>query len=271
MRPGETRRGWIGFDLPASTKRITLTWDDAATIIPPVHLTTYTIRSARRNVCAGREDSDCYGGFLCGLMGAPESPADKLDLAQYESLRTEILERTKTQNQLVSLSLIGIGTILTLGTRTHALSSFLLLLAYPYLAMFLAIGWASNSSSINDLAVFLRQLESRIYGNLGSRERGWETRRPIERFRKSHRTWPLYIHYVPETGIFIGSGLIAPVVALVVYASWRWWTILDLIPLVMIYFHIELYESPAHLAKRFRAWVEKKWEGGSSPSEDDER
>lgn len=44
MRTGETRRGWIGFDLPPGTRRITLTWDDAATIIPPVRLATYRIK-----------------------------------------------------------------------------------------------------------------------------------------------------------------------------------------------------------------------------------
>lgn len=44
MRPRDTRAGWVGFEIPANTKRVQVTWDDASTLDPPAIIARYTLR-----------------------------------------------------------------------------------------------------------------------------------------------------------------------------------------------------------------------------------
>jgi len=40
---GELRAGWIGFEVPVSTQRLLLTWDDSNTLSPPAEIGHYTV------------------------------------------------------------------------------------------------------------------------------------------------------------------------------------------------------------------------------------
>ena len=92
-------------------------------------------------------------------------------LAEYGALRAEILKRTDIQHQLLSLSLIALGTFVTIGIE----SSATLLLVYPILAMFLAASWSHHDIRISQLGAFIRMRhEANFFGEQG----GWECFHP---------------------------------------------------------------------------------------------
>lgn len=129
-----------------------------------------------------------------------------LDLAQYQALRQEILDRTKTQNQLASLALVGLGTLLAVATKTERSSGFLILLAYPFLVTFLAIGWTGNRGSIEGLASFIRQLEARVYPHYQVDKRGWQHSQVLlgQKRRKKKRS-RFYTKFFPRRGYSLGQ------------------------------------------------------------------
>jgi hypothetical protein len=97
--------------------------------------------------------------------------SSEFHLAEYGALRAEILKRTDIQHQLLSLSLIALGTFVTIGFE----SSTTLLLVYPILAMFLAASWSHHDIRIAQLGDFiLRHHEARFFGEHG----GWERFHP---------------------------------------------------------------------------------------------
>ena len=68
-------------------------------------------------------------------------------LAEYNTLRTELLQRTGTRSQLINLLLTAFGAVLGAAALTSQGSTLLLL--YPLLALALLNGYLSNSESIS--------------------------------------------------------------------------------------------------------------------------
>jgi hypothetical protein len=77
-------------------------------------------------------------------VGKPNGPSknapevDQFMLAEYNALRDELLKRAEFQQQILSLTLVIFGTILTFGLQVHSASIILL---YPLLSLFLAASW----------------------------------------------------------------------------------------------------------------------------------
>jgi hypothetical protein len=67
-------------------------------------------------------------------------------LAEYQTLRNEILERIGIRHQIVSITLTICGVLLGFGLDKSEVA-----LIYPMIAMFLAIGWAKNNVQIRQL------------------------------------------------------------------------------------------------------------------------
>ena len=42
LAPGETRAGWLGFEIPKNTTTVTITWSDSSNINPPAEIARYT-------------------------------------------------------------------------------------------------------------------------------------------------------------------------------------------------------------------------------------
>lgn len=125
-------------------------------------------------------------------------PIDELVVAEYTSLRGEIVKRIEIQHQLISLALIAPGTVLALGFQTNSSS---LLLVYPLLGMFLSAVWLSNSFAIHDLAAYL---QSHIQPPAGKDHAIWE------QFRVSTDTRHLgLLHFWGTRGLFIGTEFLA--------------------------------------------------------------
>lgn len=104
-------------------------------------------------------------------IGSLELPAEsrvELVVAEYESLRCEILKLIEMQSQLVSLAVVALGTVLSFGLQAD---NSALVFVYPFLALILGISWLNHSHAISRCAAYLSQeLEPRC----GAGVLGWE-------------------------------------------------------------------------------------------------
>src|SRR5262245_32918166 len=94
-------------------------------------------------------------------VSAPSSAAE----LEYIALREEVLNRIEARQQIISITLTIAGAFLGGGWIT----SVIVLLIYPALAVLLAAGWGQNEVRIRQLNAYIRdQLEGNIPGL------GWE-------------------------------------------------------------------------------------------------
>lgn len=89
-------------------------------------------------------------------------------VAEYTALREEILKRIEIQHQVISFTLIALGTILTVGFQTKNAS---IMLIYPVLALFLSALWLSNEHGVHKAASYI---EKKIEVKVGIERLGWE-------------------------------------------------------------------------------------------------
>lgn len=128
-------------------------------------------------------------------------------IAEYESLREEIIKRLEFRYQLLNLTLLISGTILSIGLQPTVPGSVLLI--HPILALFLAASYIYNGVAIARVAKYIREcLEPKGLGF------GWET------FVKEQSTLaisPKSLGIFPRiaaSGVFIITQLTTFVVAL---------------------------------------------------------
>jgi hypothetical protein len=144
---------------------------------------------------------------------APE--ADQFMLAEYNALRDEILKRAELQQQILSLTLIIFGTILTFGLQVHSASIILL---YPLLSLFLAASWRHDGQTIKKISIYIRdQIEAQIGGNTF----GWEHR--TRRHQRSQSKFTFLsvkgafaggFNFLAARGVFAGTSLLATLLAI---------------------------------------------------------
>lgn len=88
-------------------------------------------------------------------------------LAEYAQLKGEILKRSEFQHQLISIALVALGALITVGVRDSPAA----LLAYPMLALFLSAAWSYNDAQIAQLGIYIRhRIEEKLIGE----GLGWE-------------------------------------------------------------------------------------------------
>lgn len=125
----------------------------------------------------------------------PESTS--LLLAEYNALRNEILKRMDVENQLATFTVIVFGTILGIGLQNK---SAVLILLYPTLATFFAIGWSHSNYMIFQIGTYLKQ---HVESVVGVDKMGWEHYRTM----KSLYVWS-------ARGIFLTTEVLAIAVGL---------------------------------------------------------
>jgi hypothetical protein len=107
-------------------------------------------------------------------LGDVPDPSDMLatarefHMAEYGALRAEILKRSETQHQLISLALIASGSLLAIGSQGATTA----LLAYPVLSLFLAVSWAQQQKVILRISQYIRE---HIESEMLPAGQGWET------------------------------------------------------------------------------------------------
>jgi hypothetical protein len=101
-------------------------------------------------------------------------------MAEYNTLRSEILQRIGFRFQLINLILIVAGTFLTAGVQPDIPAS--VLLVYPLLSLFLTASWVHNGIVLAQIGRYIKDhIESKITGlqwqSSGSKYffRGWGT------------------------------------------------------------------------------------------------
>ena len=100
--------------------------------------------------------------------------ATSLIIAEYSSLRDEILKRSEFRYQIVSLTLVVAGTIVTVGLQKD--SSAAVLFLFPIIGCFLAGMWARNIVWTRRMTEYIRdRIESKV------QVMGWETKIKNER------------------------------------------------------------------------------------------
>lgn len=117
---------------------------------------------------------------------------------EYNALRNEILKRIELRQQLIAISLTLAGAFLSVG-----LSTDLVVLIYPPLATFLALGWAQNDFRIRDLAKYIRD-------NLESARTGLLYETYVQKTRKESKglgAWRIVVF--SHSGIFLFTQLMA--------------------------------------------------------------
>ena len=88
-------------------------------------------------------------------------------LAEYSQLRSEILKRSEIQHQLISIALVALGALISVGLKDSPSA----LLAYPMLAVFLSAAWSYNDIQIAQVGIYIRhRIEERLAGD----GLGWE-------------------------------------------------------------------------------------------------
>ena len=121
---------------------------------------------------------------------------------EYTALRAELLKRIELQHQLISLALIAFGTFLTVGIQGSSTVS----LAYPPLAMCLAVAWSQSDVRIRQIHLYIRKYteERLLNGNLG-----WEHTRRSSSISKIGS-----LSFFSSRGILMGTQILAILVSL---------------------------------------------------------
>jgi hypothetical protein len=88
-------------------------------------------------------------------------------LAEYAQLKGEILKRSEFQHQLISIALVALGALVSVGLKDAPIA----VLAYPMLALFLAAAWIYNDGQIAQLGIYIQyRIEEKLIGE----GLGWE-------------------------------------------------------------------------------------------------
>ena len=117
-------------------------------------------------------------------------------VAEFSCLRDEILKRIEFQNQIVNLTLVIAGSVVSFafGFRNGAL----ILPIYPVIAFGLAASWEQHNLRIRQLGVYIRKrLETR------TSDKGWEQYRVDNRVKRTRTAG-----YARATFMFTQLGII---------------------------------------------------------------
>jgi len=76
-------------------------------------------------------------------------------LAEYSALRDEILKRIELQHQILNLTLVIAGTVVSVAFQLS--KGPIILLIYPPIALVLSAGWEQNNLRIRQIGAYIRE------------------------------------------------------------------------------------------------------------------
>jgi len=172
-------------------------------------------------------------------------------LAEYNSLRSEVITRLGLRNQIATFAVIALGTVLTLSFSSPDLYSAALI--YPILTTFFALGWAQHDCRIGQIGQFIvTDIESHTTGLR------WEGHINMTRVESPGRTLfkPfLRISEVYAFGLFGGSQVLVVALALprmVLTGSVTTLLILDILSLILTLYAV------TEIARRYPENIDAK-------------
>jgi hypothetical protein len=163
-----------------------------------------------RSLDSAASDADLPVGPAVATNGLV-NPRDQFALAEYNNLRMEILKVIELQSQLLNISVIAFGAVVSVGLQTRNAA---IIAIHPILALILGVCWLNHNYAIIRAADYIRsRLESRFYENDCE---GWE--HYILDYKISHAR----IGRLGERAIFSGSSIVAVLAAVYVGANNLW-------------------------------------------------
>jgi hypothetical protein len=125
-----------------------------------------------------------------------------LVVAEYNSLRAEIIKLVELQSQLLALTVVAFGTIASVGFQER---SSAILLVHPVLALILGVSWMNHAHSVCRCAAYIRDVEIAVGARWPDSESffGWEM------YVQRHPTPNHRIGFWGVRAIFAISALIA--------------------------------------------------------------
>ncbi|KAA3620155.1 MAG: NUDIX hydrolase [Calditrichaeota bacterium] len=127
-------------------------------------------------------------------------------IAEYSSLRDEILKRMEFRNHILTFTLIVAGSVLSFGSTTGA--SVMVLLVYPILALFLAIAWMHSDVRAGEIGNYIKNhIESELAGI------GWENF--ISNYKlQTKKNLLTKSTEISASGIFLVTGIVSLIIAI---------------------------------------------------------
>jgi hypothetical protein len=117
---------------------------------------------------------------------------------EYKTLRDEIVKRIELRQQIVAVTLTLAGVFLSVGLAFDAV-----VLIYPILALFLALGWAQNDLRIASTATYIRENIEPSFPGLNFET--WNQQRRGE----NKRTGPWRFVVLSHGGVFLVTSILA--------------------------------------------------------------
>lgn len=81
-------------------------------------------------------------------------------LAQFQSLRAEILQLTQMQSQLIGVNVVALGALLSVAVQGNNAA---VILIYPLISLILGLSWLNHAHSISRIAQFIAKEIERWY------------------------------------------------------------------------------------------------------------
>jgi len=126
-------------------------------------------------------------------------------LAQYETLRAEILLLIETQSQLVGVNVVAFGALLSVAVQGEHAS---VVLVYPIVSLILGISWLNHAYAICRTSEFIAR---HIEPNHFQADLGWETY-----LRTLEPTAINKIGYWGVRAVFAGGSVLSLLVSLLI-------------------------------------------------------
>lgn len=132
---------------------------------------------------------------------------DQARLAEYESLRREILDRIRYRQHVIYIALVAFGALLGLdfprSSETHT-PIVELFLVYPVIATALAVIYLQNDERIHDIARYIREkIESKVVGLDYETDCRKDRLKRLPEFRTRMRQVLVKSHIAPYLFVFI--------------------------------------------------------------------
>jgi hypothetical protein len=148
-----------------------------------------------------------------------DKKASDVILAEFNSLRTEILNRSNAQQQMLYLALIAGGALTPIGVQTQEIA---VLLIAPIIAFFLSVRYADHGAHISRIGTYIEEkIEPRLPGL------GWERWLHKEASPSLGQTGILEM--ISSRGLFITIEILP-----VVFILLKFWQKLDLLVWILL-------------------------------------